>query len=93
LAPDLDLVMLMRNPTHWYRSRPFVDVDWLAGPGIDMVREHPDLIARIIEGGTRVHCWTVNTPADIDLCSDLGIEAIITDTPGAAVAHMRSSDA
>ncbi len=90
-APDLELVMLMKNPTQWYRSRPFVDVDWLAGPGIDMVRDHPDLITRIIEGGTRVHCWTVNDPADIDLCSELGIEAIITDTPGAAVAHMRSS--
>jgi glycerophosphoryl diester phosphodiesterase len=90
-APDLDLVMLMESPTHWYRSRPFVDSDWLAGPGIDMVRLHQNLITRIIEGGTRVHCWTVNTPADIDLCSELGIEAIITDTPGAAVAHMRSS--
>ena len=90
LAPDLDLVLLMRSPTQWYRSRPFADVDWIAGPGIDVVRESPDLIRRIVRGGTRVHCWVVNTPEDIDLCIDLGIEAVITDTPGAAVVHLRS---
>ena len=82
--------MLMRSPTQWYRSRPFVDGDWIAGPGIDVVRENPELIRRIAKGGTRVHCWVVNTPADIDLCIDLGIEAVITDTPGAAVVHLRS---
>jgi glycerophosphoryl diester phosphodiesterase len=91
LAPDHDLVMLMRNPTQWYRSRPFVDSDWIAGPGIEFVREHPDLIRRMIKTGNRVHCWTVNEPEDIDLCMDLGIEAIITDTPGAAVTYVRSS--
>ena len=90
-APDLELVLLTESPTHWYRSRPFADSDWLAGPGIDMVRAHHNLISRLVEGGTRVHCWTVNEPADIDLCWELGIEAIITDTPGAAVAHLESS--
>ena len=90
LAPDLELVMLVETPTQWYRSRPFIDNDWIAGPGIEMVRDHPDLIARILESGTRVHCWMVNTPADIDLCFELGIEAIITDTPGAAVTHLRT---
>src|SRR3954467_1820378 len=53
IAPDLDLVMLMESPTHWYRSRPCADSDWLAGPGIDMVRAHHKLISRIIESGTR----------------------------------------
>jgi glycerophosphoryl diester phosphodiesterase len=90
LSPHLELVMLMRNPTHWYRSRPFVDSDWLAGPGIDMVREHPDLIRRIVSSGTRVHCWVVNETADIDLCLDLGVEALITDKPGATTAYLRS---
>jgi len=90
LAPDLDLVMLLHTATQWYRSRPFVDNDWIAGPKIDVVRENPELIRRIAKGGTRVHCWVVNSPADIDLCIDLGIEAVITDKPGAAVGHLRS---
>jgi glycerophosphoryl diester phosphodiesterase len=80
----------MRTPTQWYRSRPFADADWIAGPGIEVVREHPDLIRRMVASGTRVHCWTVNAAEDIDRCADLGVEAIITDTPGAAVAHVRT---
>ncbi len=90
LAPDLDLVLLMDAPRHWYRSRPFADSDWIAGPGIEFVREHPALIRRMVRSGTRVHCWTVNAPADIDRCVQLGVEAIITDTPGAAVTYVRS---
>lgn len=92
LAPDLELVLLMRTPTQWYRSRPFADSDWIAGPGIEFVREHPELVRRIVKSGTRVHCWTVNAPEDIDRCVDLGVEAIITDTPGAAVTYVRTFD-
>ena len=88
LAPDLDLVLLIRTPTQWYRARPFLDNDWIAGPGIELVRSHPELIERMVQSGTRVHCWTVNAISDIDLCVALGIEAIITDTPGAAVSHI-----
>jgi len=90
LAPDLELVLLMRTPARWYRSRPFVDADWIAGPSIDFVRENPDLIRRIVKAGDRVHCWVVNDPEDIDRCMDLGVEAIITDTPGAAVAYVKT---
>ena len=47
LAPDLELVLLMDHRRDWYRMRPFIDNDWIAGPGIELVREHPDLIAQI----------------------------------------------
>ncbi len=92
LAPDLELVMLLNTAASWYRSRPFADNDWLAGPGIEMVREHPDLIRRIVRSGTRVHCWVVNTDEDIDLCLDLGIEALITDKPAATTSYLRRLD-
>jgi glycerophosphoryl diester phosphodiesterase len=89
-APDLDLVMLVETASQWVRSRPFVDADWLAGPGIEMVREHPELVRRMVEKGTRVHCWVVNEATDIDLCLDLGIEALITDRPGFAADYLRT---
>ncbi len=92
LAPDLDLVMLVETSAQWYRSRPFADADWIAGPGIELVRDRPDLVRRMVKAGLRVHCWTVNAPADIDRCIDLGIEALITDTPGEAVAYVRGVD-
>ena len=91
LAPHLELVMLLDNRAAWYRTRPFVDVDWGAGPNIEVVREHPDLIAKIIAGGTRVSSWVVNDRADVDLCTELGIEGIITDRPGEVVTFLTQS--
>ena len=28
-----------------------------------------------------MHVWTVNTPAHLDLCLELGVQAVITDRP------------
>jgi glycerophosphoryl diester phosphodiesterase len=91
IAPDLDLVMLADSRRQWFRAIPFMDDDWIAGPGIELVREHPDLVTAIREHGRRVHCWVVNADEDIALCQDLGVEAIITDTPGAAVTFLTPS--
>ncbi len=88
LAPHLELVLLMETSTQWYRSRPFADADWSMGPSIEMVRDHPDLVRRIGAEGTRRHCFTVNSAAEMDRCLDLGIEAIITDTPDTAVKYL-----
>ncbi|HEX7738034.1 MAG TPA: glycerophosphodiester phosphodiesterase family protein, partial [Marmoricola sp.] len=81
LTEGLPLVFLMDAPHEWAMSRPFAEPDWIAGPGMALVREHPDLIARIRGNGTRVHVWTVNRPADLRRCLDLGVEAVITDRP------------
>ncbi|HNM97481.1 MAG TPA: glycerophosphodiester phosphodiesterase family protein [Marmoricola sp.] len=83
LAPSLDVVYLMDRPGAWARSRPVASPDWIAGPGIELLQQHPVLIRRIGRK-SRVHVWTVNTAADIDLCLDLGVEAIITDRPAFA---------
>lgn len=93
LAPHLELVMLVETRAHWYRVRPFLDNDWIAGPGMDLVRDHPGLVTRMRQEGRRVHCWTVNTTEDIDRCLALGIEALITDTPGTAMKHLTISGA
>ncbi len=85
LAPQLDVVLLVDHRPQWYRARPFLDDDWIMGPGMDLVRDHPDVVARERARGRRVHCWTVNTPDDVDRCRALGIEALITDTPDAVV--------
>jgi glycerophosphoryl diester phosphodiesterase len=84
----LPLVFLMERPTQWLRSRPVAEPDWIAGPGMDLVRDHPELIRRIRATGTRVHVWTVNEPADIELCLELGVEALITDNPGGTLGYL-----
>jgi glycerophosphoryl diester phosphodiesterase len=82
LAPDLRLVYLMDSQTDWARVRPFAEADWIAGPGMKVLRKHPDLVRRIREAGTEVHVWTVNSAEDIELCLELGVSAMITDRPG-----------
>ncbi|MCW2855779.1 MAG: glycerophosphodiester phosphodiesterase [Marmoricola sp.] len=91
LAPELRLVFLMDGPTDWARVRPFAEPDWLAGPGIELLRKYPELIRRIRAAGTEVHVWTVNSKADIDLCRQLGVSAVITDKPGATLRYLESS--
>jgi len=58
----------------------------IAGPSIRIARNHPAYIERLKRVGHQVHVWTVNEPEDIDLCLDLGVDAIITNRP-AAVLH------
>ena len=40
-----------------------------AGPSIEVVRAHPEYVARAHAAGHQVHVWTVNDEADIALCS------------------------
>lgn len=89
VAPDLDLVFLMDSPLAWARSRPISEPDWIAGPGIELVRKHPEQIRRIRKAGTDVHVWTVNTREDLDLCLELDVGAVITDKPGVILDYLK----
>ncbi|WOX10891.1 glycerophosphodiester phosphodiesterase [Streptomyces sp. N50] len=60
----------------------------IAGPSIRIVRNHPAYIERLKNAGHQVHVWTVNEPEDVDLCVDLGIDAIITNRPGAVLSQL-----
>ncbi|GAA0660960.1 glycerophosphodiester phosphodiesterase [Kitasatospora atroaurantiaca] len=53
----------------------------IAGPGIDLVRANPGLVTALRRAGHRVHVWTVDDPADVELCLELGVEALITNRP------------
>ena len=87
-APDLRLVYLVDGPTDWARVRPFAEPDWIAGPGMMLLRKHPDLIRKIRANGTELHVWTVNKESDIDLCEELGVSAVITDHPGRTLRYL-----
>lgn len=60
----------------------------IAGPSIRIVRNHPAYIERLKKAGHQVHVWTVNEPEDVDLCVDLGIDAIITNRPRAVLRQL-----
>jgi glycerophosphoryl diester phosphodiesterase len=55
----------------------------LAGPGVRLLREDPDWVRRWRDKGRDVYCWTVDRPADVLLCRDLGVRYLATNSPAA----------
>lgn len=80
-APTLPTVYLMQFLTPRLRDGRLPAGARIAGPGMRIVRNHPDYVRRLHRAGHQVHVWTVNEPEDVDLCVELGIEAIITNRP------------
>jgi glycerophosphoryl diester phosphodiesterase len=80
-APTLPTVYLMQyvSPRHRDGRLP-VGVP-IAGPSMRIVRANPGYVARLQRAGHRVHVWTVDEPADVELCVRLGVDAVITNRP------------
>jgi len=81
LAPDVPLVMLIDRAEFWPMLRRVIGPDWIVGPGIDELSAHPRLGERITRSGHAMHVWTVNTKAQLELCRELGVRAVISDRP------------
>jgi glycerophosphoryl diester phosphodiesterase len=88
LAPDLEVVLLIDRQFSWQMATSMLGPGWIVGPGIDLLRESPKLARRLHKRGRRMHVWTVNDPADLDLCVRLGAEVVITDDPRQALDHL-----
>lgn len=56
-----------------------------------IVRRWPDTVRRQHDRGHRVFVWTVDEPADIDLCLDLGVDALITNAPAFVCDRVRGT--
>jgi glycerophosphoryl diester phosphodiesterase len=59
---------------------PWVEV---VGPGVRLLRDDPGLVARWRERGRPTYCWTVDDPADVELCRRLGVAYLATNSPAA----------
>jgi glycerophosphoryl diester phosphodiesterase len=88
LAPDIETVFLFEvaAPSVWQGRTP-TGSDAL-GPGIAAVRKRPDVVRRAHDRGNRVLVWTVNTRADIDLVTGLGVDGVISDRPADVIATL-----
>ncbi|MGW0736323.1 glycerophosphodiester phosphodiesterase [Streptomyces sp. NPDC002851] len=87
-APTLPTVYLMQFVSPRYRDGRLPQGVRIAGPGIRIVRNHPAFIERLQKAGNQVHVWTVNEPEDVELCTSLGIDAIITNRPRAVLGQL-----
>ncbi|QBR92773.1 glycerophosphodiester phosphodiesterase [Nocardioides euryhalodurans] len=81
MAPDVRLVMLIDKARHWPMVMPVLEEGWILGPGIEQLTKHPRFAQRLLRTGREIHVWTVNTDAQLALCQQLGVTAIITDRP------------
>lgn len=82
LDGSIPTTFLMSAKTLWMQAR-FTSAPRIA-PGINEVRENPDLIAKIKKLGKSTAVWTVDSGSDIELCRDLGVDIAITNTPARA---------
>ena len=81
LAPQLPLVYLMERVPLIYRSGQLPRGVAVAGPWVQVLREHPRYVQRVHDQGGRVFVWTVDDPDDVALATRLEVDAIITNRP------------
>jgi glycerophosphoryl diester phosphodiesterase len=80
-APALPTVYLMQYVLPRHRDGRLPAGVRIAGPSMRIIRANPGYVARLHRAGNRVHVWTVDDPADVDLCARLGVDAVITNRP------------
>jgi glycerophosphoryl diester phosphodiesterase len=88
LAPSLHTVYLMERVPLRFRDGTLPPGVRIAGPSIDVVRAHPRYVERVQRHGHEVHVWTVDDVADVALCRDLRVDAIITNRPRGVLATL-----
>ncbi|WP_406217763.1 glycerophosphodiester phosphodiesterase [Streptomyces canus] len=84
-SPTLPTVYLLQFVSPRLRDGRLPAGVGIAGPSIRILRNHPGYIERLKRAGHQVHVWTVNEPEDVDLCIELGVDAIITNRPRAVL--------
>lgn len=87
-APTVPAVYLMQFVSPRLRDGRLPAGVGIAGPSIRIVRNHPAYIERLKRAGHQVHVWTVNETEDVDLCVELGVDAIITNRPRATLRRL-----
>jgi glycerophosphoryl diester phosphodiesterase len=81
MAPLLPTVYLMDRVPVRYRDGSLPPQVRSAGLALASVKRHPRYVQRVHDQGNRLHVFTVDEPADIDLMLELGIDVIISNRP------------
>jgi len=92
LAPGIPTVYLLEHVLPWFRGGRLPYGARIAGPGIDLIRAHPGYVAALHHAGQQVRVWTVDDPADVELCLRLGVDTIISNHPGRVLDQLGRRD-
>ena len=89
LAPEIQLSALISGP-----SKSYVEVAKASGATIISPEYHSvtaELVKEAHDAHLKVVAWTANQPADWDRLILAGVDAIISDDPGALIAYLKST--
>ena len=82
LCPQVPLAYLMENSVPLrFRDGSLPKGARIAGMNKEIIRRWPKSVQRQHDRGNQVHVFTVDEEADIDLCLELGVDAIISNRP------------
>ena len=79
---DFKVVQLIGDEHFWIK--PYIATPHIFAPSINAIRKHPDFVAKMHKRGKTVNVWTVDEPEDQRLCERIGVDIMITNTPGRA---------
>jgi len=89
LCPDVPRVFLVHTSVPLqFRGGGLPAGAHIVGLHTGIIRHWPKIVKRQHERGHQVYVWVVDAEADIDLCLDLGVDAIITNRPGFVRDHI-----
>ena len=84
LDATIPTTFLLQDHTPFFQAK-FSSANSI-GPGISRLRNNPELARKIRGLGKSLNIWTVDNGEDVQLCRDLGVDILITNTP----AHART---
>ena len=89
LAPDVPRVFLMEHRIPLpFRDGSLPPGVGTAGVALDIIRDQPQYVERLRDHGKGLFVFTVNDPADVELCVRLEVDAIITNRPADVLAQL-----
>ena len=92
LCPDVPAVYLIEDAVPLrFRDGSLPKGIHTVGLDIKIVRKYPQTVARQHRRGHEVYVWTVDEPADVALCLELGVDAIISNRPRAVLDAVEAS--
>jgi glycerophosphoryl diester phosphodiesterase len=92
LCPQVPVVYLLEESVPLrFRDGSLPKGVHTVGLDIRIVRMWPRTVERQHRRGHEVYVWTVDDPADVGLCIELGVDAIITNRPSSVLDAVRGS--
>lgn len=80
-SDTLPTVLLLENLSlaRWDGTLP-PHADY-TGPGVHLLRTDAEYVERALSFGHETYVWTVDDPADVALCAELGVRYLATNSP------------